>query len=73
VRWILRRPSSDVPIADHAHNEGMSPRYARVRLRAAFGKGPRAIPEDEWQRAISTPKQGDASGGKLAAKRLHRK
>jgi hypothetical protein len=73
ARWILRRPSGDVPIADHARNEGMSPRDARVRLRAAFGKGPRAIPEDQWQRAISTPKQGDASGGKRAAKRLHRK
>jgi hypothetical protein len=62
-----------VPIADHARNESMSPRAARVRLRAAFGKGLRAISEDEWQRAISTPNQGGASGGKRAAKGLHRK
>jgi len=73
ARWILRRPSGDVPIADHARIEGMSPPDARVRLRAALDTGPRAIPEDKWQRAISTPKQGDASGGKRAAKRLHRK
>jgi hypothetical protein len=44
VRWILRRPSGDVPIADHARNEGMSPRDARVSLRAAFGKRPSRDP-----------------------------